>query len=156
VKIPTELHHYLETIRAQGQEVTLVTGVFDILHQEHLKFLEKAKSLGRVVVVGLESDLRVRQIKGEGRPINSAVVRQKNLQETDLPDYVFLLPDQFSTPQDHEDLIAQIRPRYLAVSSHTKHLEKKDAILKRYGGEVRVVHQHNPEISTTILVNAQK
>ncbi|GIK84506.1 MAG: hypothetical protein BroJett025_11280 [Patescibacteria group bacterium] len=135
----------------QGKKV-LVTGVFDVLHEEHRNFLKKAKSLGEYLVVGIESDVRVRQIKGEGRPVNTEQLRKKNVEALAIADEVFILPEQFSKPEDHSTLIQKIRPDYLAVSSHTKHLDKKQAILEQFGGEVVVVHEYNPKISTTKLL----
>lgn len=130
----------------------LVTGVFDVLHEEHLQFLQKAKSLGDFLIVGIESDIRVKQIKGEGRPINSQAVRKKNLEKLRIADEVFILPEQFNKPEDHIALIGKVRPDFLAVSSHTHHLDKKQAILEQFGGKVVVVHEHNPKVSTTKLL----
>ena len=130
----------------------LVTGVFDILHQEHRVFLQKAKALGDYLIVGIESDVRVKKIKGEGRPINSQDTRIKNLQNLAIADEIFILPEQFSKPEDHSALIEKIRPDFLAVSSHTKHLDKKKAILEKFDGKVVIVHDHNPHISTTKLL----
>ena len=58
----------------------LVTGVFDLLHQEHINFLTKAKAVGDILVVGLETDTRVKQLKGFNRPINSTKDRLQNLE----------------------------------------------------------------------------
>jgi cytidyltransferase-like protein len=156
MKITTELEQFLEEKKTAHIPLTLVTGFFDVLHQEHRRFLEKAKQLGGALVVGLESDARARQVKGEGRPIFPQEQRQKNLEEWGIADSIFILPDSFSSPQDHDDLIRIIHPRYLAVSSHTKHLDKKQAILSKYGGEVKIVHEHNPNISTTLLLEKQQ
>ncbi len=134
------------------KNIVLATGVFDILHQEHTNFLKNAKAIGDYLIVGVESDVRVRQMKGEGRPVNSQVVRVKNLLHLNIADEVFVLPEQFSKPEDHKALIQKIKPRYLAVSSHSQHLDKKQAILKEFGGEVVIVHEHNPEISTTKIL----
>ena len=134
------------------KQIVLATGVFDILHQEHSNFLKKAKAIGDYLIVGVESDVRVRHMKGESRPVNSQAVRIKNLEDLQIADEVFLLPEQFSKPEDHIALIKKIKPRFLAVSSHTHHLEKKQAILKQFGGEVVIVHEHNPKISTTKLL----
>lgn len=130
----------------------LVTGVFDVLHQEHIVFLEKAKLLGTYLIVGIESDVRVRQMKGEDRPVFSQEQRKKKLKALGIADEVFILPEQFSRSEDHLALIQKVRPDYLAVSSHTKHLDEKRAILKQCGGEVVIVHAHNPNISTTQLL----
>jgi len=132
--------------------VVLVTGVFDVLHQEHLNFLRKARAAGDLLVVGLESDARVTQIKGLGRPINSATSRVQNLLSSGIPDLVFILPDHFSSPADHQLLISTIKPSILAVSSHTAHLAAKQKILKQFGGTVQVVHQYNPQVSSTTLL----
>lgn len=138
-----------------SKKVILATGVFDILHQEHRNFLEKAKALGGKLVVGIESDVRVQQLKGAGRPINSQEERVKNVVALGLADEVFVLPEQFSKPEHHRALLRKIRPAVLAVSSHSPHLDQKQALLREVGGEVVVVHQHNPSISTSIIIEQQ-
>ena len=130
----------------------LVTGVFDILHAEHIQFLQKAKKIGEYLVIGIESDVRVKKMKGADRPVNSQEKRVENLKKLNLADEVFILPEQFSKPEDHSALIQKIRPQFLAVSSHTKHLDRKRAIVESFGGTVVVVHQHNPKVSTTQLL----
>lgn len=155
-KLPTSLTDLLSAAHAEGRAVVLVTGVFDILHEEHMSFLAKAKQAGDLLVVGLESDQRVRQIKGSGRPVNSETERRQNLWELGIADFVFILPDDFSQPQQHRQLIETIRPAALAVSSHTKHLDKKSRILESVGGKLVVVHDFNPSISTTILMNGME
>jgi D-beta-D-heptose 7-phosphate kinase / D-beta-D-heptose 1-phosphate adenosyltransferase len=136
----------------QSTHRVLVTGVFDVLHQEHLNFLRKAKELGGELIVAIESDVRVRQIKGEGRPVNTQDIRQQNLENLHIANRVFILPENFNNPAAYEALIAEWKPTYLAVSSHSPHLDKKREILAKFGGEVKVVHEHNPTISTTILL----
>ena len=65
---------------------------------------------------------------------------------------VFVLPDSFSQPLERQKFIEQVRPDILAVSSHSSHLEGKRQVLEKCGGQVVVVHQHNPEFSSTILL----
>lgn len=137
------------------QQLVLATGVFDILHQEHITFLQKAKALG-YLIVGLESDERVRKIKGPGRPINTADARMANLEKLAIADEVFILPRQFDAPADHKALLERIQPDILAVSSHTAHIEKKSQLMKELGGRVEIVHQHNPEVSTTQLLKERE
>jgi hypothetical protein len=62
------------------------------------------------------------------------------------------LPEQFSQAADHERLIAQIRPDFMAVSSHTKFLAEKQQILAHFGAKLVVVHEHNPRVSTSRLL----
>ena len=135
--------------------VVLVTGVFDLLHSEHLQFLSKAKAAGDKLVVGIESDVRVKQIKGPNRPINSEPIRLKQIQALKPVDLAFILPEAFTSSIDHERLIQLIKPQTLAVSSHTKHLAKKRAICQKYGTTVQIVHSHNPHTSTTQLIRSQ-
>lgn len=137
-------------------KIVLVTGVFDILHQEHLNFLRKAQGLGDRLVVGLESDVRVRQLKGPDRPINPEAVRVLNLQKLGVADEVFVLPEEFSKPEQHLALLQKIKPAVLAVSESSPHLTEKQKLMAEVGGEVVVVHKHNPEISTTQILAAQK
>jgi D-glycero-beta-D-manno-heptose 1-phosphate adenylyltransferase len=138
--------------KVKSKKKVLVTGVFDILHSEHIKFLQKAEALGDYLIIGIESDQRVKKMKGEGRPINPAHIRQENLKKLKLTDQVFILPEKFDQWQDHLNLIKKIKPDFLAVSSHTAHLDKKEAALEAVGGKVIVVHQHNPAISTSKLL----
>jgi D-beta-D-heptose 7-phosphate kinase / D-beta-D-heptose 1-phosphate adenosyltransferase len=133
----------------------LVTGVFDILHQEHVTFLQKAKQLG-YLVVAIECDERVKKIKGEGRPLNTQTVRQHNVEELGIADEVIILPEQFNNPDDHRRLLNQVKPTILAVSSHTAHLDRKQRLMQEIGGRVEVVHQHNPDISTTKIIDSMK
>lgn len=150
--LSSDLAKKLAAARKNGQKVILVTGVFDILHEEHVAFLRSAKQLGGFLLVGLESDKRVKQLKGPDRPINSELQRLANLQAVSIADAAFVLPEQFSQPSDHEDLIMAIKPTYLAVSEHTAHLDAKAAILAKVGGQVIVVREHNPSVSTTLLL----
>ncbi|OGJ16290.1 MAG: hypothetical protein A2632_00095 [Candidatus Pacebacteria bacterium RIFCSPHIGHO2_01_FULL_46_16] len=132
--------------------VVLVTGVFDCLHQEHIEFLRKAKAAGDMLVVGVECDERVRQLKGEHRPLHSQSLRVKNLRAVHLAHKVFILPSQFSHPDEHRAVLQKIHPDILAVSSHTPHRAQKARLMQEIGGRVVVVHQHNPVVSTTLLL----
>jgi cytidyltransferase-like protein len=143
-----ELLNWLPEHR-DGKTVVLVTGVFDLFHEEHRKFLEKAKGVGNILVVGVESDLRVRQLKGENRPIWNQDKRVSTIEEAGIANAAFVLPEQFSKPVDHERLIESIRPDFLAVSSHTQHQAEKQRIMEQFGGQLVIVHELNPAVSTS-------
>lgn len=147
------LQKYQEKLKGPTLKV-LVTGVFDILHSEHKKLLSAAKKLGGILLVGLETDARVRQLKGPGRPINPLRVRLKNLQQLGIADKVFALPKRFNDLNHFSSLINQIRPDILAASSSTPHLAVKRQIMKRFGGRVVIVLPHNPKTSTTKLLKS--
>ncbi|MDZ7587103.1 MAG: adenylyltransferase/cytidyltransferase family protein [Patescibacteria group bacterium] len=144
------------TTKPEGPSLTektvLATGCFDVLHSEHLKFLKAAKKQGTQLLVGLETDSRVRKLKGSGRPINPLNIRLKNLRQLGIADQVFALPKQFNDLNHFTALINQIKPGVLAVSASTPHLAVKRRIIQRLGGRVIVVLPHNPRISTTKML----
>lgn len=149
------LNKFLEKLEKE-KSLTLVTGVFDILHPEHENFLRAAAELGDYLVVGLESDLRVKALKGDGRPVNNQEKRQVNLEELNVADLVFILPEEFSKREEHQALIEKIKPDFLAVSEHSPFLEVKKEIIESVGGQLKIVLAHNPEISSTSIINSRQ
>jgi len=161
-------------LHADGKIIILATGFFDLLHAEHLNFLKKAKSAGDVLIVAVESDERARITKGEGRPIETQLVRCQHLLDLELPagpglvgpdnlptrpgpnghivDYVISLPSNFDNFEAYDSLMSAIRPQIYAVSSHTSHQKTKNFLVEKYGGHLVVVHDWNPYISTTQII----
>lgn len=91
----------LESYRSTGKKIVSTNGCFDMLHIGHVDFLRQAKSLGDVLIVGLNSDMSVRQIKGNGRPILPENERAAMLSSLRSVDHVVvfdeLLPSHFLT-----------------------------------------------------------
>jgi len=135
--------------------IVLVTGVFDLLHSEHQKFLKKAKSQGDILLVGLETDRRVKKLKGPARPVWKLKKRLKEIAKLPFIDYAFPLPEKFDQPEDHEKLISQLKPNILAVSVNTPNLDAKKKLLEKYNGKLKIVLPHNSKISTTKIINNQ-
>jgi cytidyltransferase-like protein len=153
--LPRTILQLAQDAKEKGRVLVLATGVFDVLHHEHRNFLKAAKAVGDILVVGLETDRRVREIKGVGRPVNSQLARKANLESWGIANAVFILPDDFHLNYRREELIGLLRPKILAASSHTAHLEEKARVMGQVGGEVRIVYQHNPDVSSTKLINKQ-
>ncbi|HKY74244.1 MAG TPA: hypothetical protein VJ246_02965, partial [Patescibacteria group bacterium] len=107
---------------------------------------------GDVLIVAIESDVRVRELKGEGRPIHRQSKRLDAVRSLDCVDVAFVLPDDFKTKDAFRELLHQFQPHIYACSSHSSHLEVKRALMKEIGGEVCIVREHNPNISTTKIV----
>jgi D-beta-D-heptose 7-phosphate kinase/D-beta-D-heptose 1-phosphate adenosyltransferase len=146
-------------LRGEGQKLVLATGFFDLLHKEHINFLQKAKSAGDVLVVAVESDLRALQAKGDGRPIETQSVRCQHildlagkLENWKTGVLVIALPDDFNNFDAYESLMSAIKPNIYAVSEHTTHIKSKTFLVEKYGGSLKVVHTFNPEISTTQII----
>lgn len=152
---PEEIQRWLEVwkqVRAAKEEfrrVVFVSGVFDLFHEEHQRFLEKARAAGNFLVVGIESDTRVREAKGPGRPFDDQQARLNAVLLSGVVDAAAVLPEHFHEPQHHRALIGLLRPDVLAISSHSPHQEAKKAVMAEFGGRLVVVHEHNPAVSTT-------
>lgn len=145
----------LARIRAQipkGKTVVLATGVFDVLHREHRRLVRKAKSQGDILIVGVEPDVRARALKGEGRPLHPQEKRVAAVSALPGVDYAFILPSNLGTKPGREELVRSLRPQIYAVSQSTPFREEKERIMHKFGGEVRVVLEHNPRHSTTQIL----
>ncbi|MBM4403597.1 MAG: D-glycero-beta-D-manno-heptose 1-phosphate adenylyltransferase [Candidatus Cloacimonetes bacterium] len=93
IKTLNELITALEQHRALGRRIVFTNGCFDILHSGHALYLEAAKALGDVLVVGVNSDASIRRLKGESRPIISQDDRLIMLAALGSVDYVTLFED---------------------------------------------------------------
>jgi cytidyltransferase-like protein len=137
-------------LHKENKTLVLATGFFDLLHVEHINFLHKAKAKGDVLIVAVESDERARILKGEGRPVES---QEKRCEKVAVyADYVVALPPDFDHFEAYDSLMAAIQPQIYAVSSHTSHQKTKDFLAEKYGGHLVVVHEFNPAVSTTQLI----
>lgn len=93
---------------ADGGRLVFTNGCFDIIHPGHVDYLERARSMGACLVVGLNSDASVRRLKGESRPVNDQQSRARVLAALQCVDYVVIF-DQ-DTPLE---LIRAVRPDVL-------------------------------------------
>ena len=108
IKNSQEIQYIVKQLQEKGGKIVFTNGCFDILHLGHIKYLEKAKSLGDILIVGLNSDRSIRNIKGEGRPINSQDERAYILASLEVVDYLVIFEED--TPID---LIRLIKPDIL-------------------------------------------
>jgi len=83
-----ELIQIRKKAREQNKKVVFTNGCFDLLHRGHIEYLKKAKRLGDILIVGLNSDSSVRKIKGQGRPIQKQADRAAILDSLYFVDYV--------------------------------------------------------------------
>ena len=95
-------------LKARDKKIVFTNGCFDILHAGHVRYLETAKSYGDVLILGLNSDRSVTELKGEGRPINTQLDRAYILAALEAVDYVIVFNED--TPYD---LIKAIKPHVL-------------------------------------------
>ena len=108
IKSFEDIDRIVKRAKEQGQRVVFTNGCFDILHVGHVKYLQEAKSFGDILIVGLNSDASVRELKGPTRPVNTEDDRAYILAALDAVDYVV----KFSEDTPHE-LIKMIAPDVL-------------------------------------------
>lgn len=97
----------------------LVGGCFDILHYGHVHFLKNARKLGDYLVVILESDIRIKKIKGSLRPIHNQDQRKETLEALSFVNEVIILKDEM-IDKDYEDIIRKINPQIIAITKGAK------------------------------------
>jgi len=135
----------------KNKKIVFTNGCFDILHIGHLKYLEEASLLGDLLIVGLNSDSSVKELKGETRPINNEFERKTFLMALKCVDHVEIFSEQ--TPLE---LIKKIVPQVLVKGgdwSVDKIVGSKEVISN--GGEVKSL-AFLEGYSTTKLINKIK
>lgn len=133
--------------RRDGLKIVFTNGVFDILHRGHVEYLAKARSFGDLLIVGLNSDVSVRRIKGPKRPIQPQADRAAILLALRSVDYVVYFGED--TP---EKLIAAVRPDTLVKGAdYQKHEIVGAKFVQSYGGKVRRVKLRTGRSTTSIL-----
>lgn len=132
IKSIPQMKKILGALKRQGKKIVFTNGCFDILHVGHIRYLTRARKLGDLLVVGLNTDRSVQAIKGEKRPIVSENERAEVLSALEAVDYVVL----FDEP-DPLQLITALKPTLLVKGADWS----KDAIVgrevvERSGGKV--------------------
>jgi rfaE bifunctional protein nucleotidyltransferase chain/domain len=97
-----------DRLRREGKRVVFTNGCFDLLHPGHVRYLTEARSLGDVLIVGLNSDRSVRVLKGEGRPILNEQERSEVIAGLEAVDFVVVFDEE--TPRE---LVAELLPEVL-------------------------------------------
>ena len=134
-------------MKESASVIVFTNGCFDILHKGHLRYLNHARKLGNYLIVGLNSDVSVSNLKGSDRPINSQNFRSKQLLDLDAVDDVIIFNED--TPQN---LINELQPNILVKGGDYKKNEIVGAReVEEKGGEV-VILPLVPGYSTTEII----
>lgn len=149
------------------QTVMIIGGCFDILHPGHLDFITKAKQHSGKLIILLEPDEKIKELKGTGRPIDNYKLRIKNLEKTGLVDKIVLLP-VLTTSEDYEKFIRKTIVSLFHCSIANKKISflfgitaddkniKKNENIERLGKKmnIEVIEVNNvlPEHSTSKLI----
>jgi len=118
--------------------IVLAGGCFDILHIGHVRFLSKAKKMGDYLIILLESDEKVKKLKGKNRPIFTQEIRAEMLSALICVDLVVVLP-MMENDSDYLKLVMKIKPHIIAVTENDLRIEKKKLQAEIVRGEMRVI-----------------
>ncbi|GAA5534252.1 D-glycero-beta-D-manno-heptose 1-phosphate adenylyltransferase [Deinococcus aluminii] len=142
----------VKALREGGRRVVFTNGCFDLLHRGHITYLNQAKALGDVLVVGLNDDASVRRLKGETRPINPTEDRAQVLAALSCVDLI--VPFSEDTPAA---LIEALRPDvYVKGGDYTRETLPEAPLVESLGGEVRLLSYLDDRSTTGIIERVRR
>lgn len=143
-----ELH---EKLKEKGKRIVFTAGAWDMLHVGQCRYLQEARSMGDVLVVGVTNNESIRKVKGKNRPILDEKVRAEMLTHLRCVDFVTILPEPSCQPA-----LGLLKPdTYVTVkedwNENYKESKEYKTVIKN-SGEVIVVDRQSPYISTTKIL----
>ena len=144
-----ELARVREDMGAKGRRLVFTNGCFDLLHAGHVRYLQQARELGDALAVGLNSDRSVRELKGEGRPVNAQDDRAEVLAALGCVDYVVIFDGKRAT-----DVLRAVRPHvYAKGGDYTPESLDADerAALAEGGAEIKILALVPGRSTTSVL-----
>jgi len=144
-----DLAKILKHKQKQGKKIVTTNGCFDLLHVGHVRYLQEAKKLGDILVIGVNSDDSVRKIKGEKRPLIPEDERAEMLAGMECVDYVTIFSELDPIP-----LILALKPDiHVKGGDYTLEQLPERKAVESYGGKC-IVGINIPGRSTTDIINA--
>lgn len=148
IKSKDEIEKVVKKAQERKQRIVFTNGCFDILHLGHVKYLEIAKSFGDILIVGLNADSSVRDLKGPERPINPEYDRAYLLAALEVVDYVVIFSEE--TPHD---LIKMIQPDVLVKGGD---YEGKEVVGTEFAKELKLVDFVDGKSTTRTIERIKK
>ena len=137
----------VDVYRKQGRRILFTNGCFDILHRGHITYLNRAKTLGDVVIVALNDDDGVRRLKGDARPINPLEDRAQVLAALSCVDHI--VPFSGDSPTD---ALRAVRPDvYVKGGDYTYDSLPEASLVEELGGAVRILPYMEDRSTTGII-----
>lgn len=140
-----------EKLKEKGKKVIFTAGAWDMLHVGQARYLQEAKDMGDILVVGVSSNDSIKKVKGPNRPILDEKVRAEMLTYLKSVDFVTIIPETSCQP-----VLGLLKPDiYVTVGEDWNSdykLSKEYKTVIKYGGEVKVVDRQSPYISTTKIL----
>ena len=142
-----ELISIVDTARGDGKRIVFANGCFDVLHVGHVRYLEAARALGDLLIVGVNSDDQARRLKGEGRPVMSQDQRAEIVASLEGVDFVTI----FDEPTV-EELLLTLKPDIHAKGTdYTEDSVPERDVVRSYGGRVAIAGDPKTHSSSEII-----
>jgi len=146
------LRKQLAVWRFKDKKIVFTNGCFDILHLGHIEYLAKARELGGVLIIGLNSDDSVHRIKGPSRPLNDEHARAMILASLSFIDAIVIFEEE--TPLE---LIELVRPDILVKGKDYKEHEiAGHDVVKSYGGKIITIDLVKGYSTSQLIEKARK
>ena len=142
-----ELITLVEAERRFGKRIVFANGCFDVLHVGHVRYLEAARALGDVLIVGINSDEQARRLKGEGRPLVPQDQRAEIISSIEAVDLVTI----FSEPTVTELLLALKPDIHAKGTDYTEESVPERDVVRSYGGRVAIVGDPKDHSSSEMI-----
>ena len=147
IKTVEEVRTLLDGHRERGEKVVFANGCFDLLHVGHVRYLSAARALGDVLVLGLNGNRSVRQLKGTGRPVMSESDRAEVLEALECVDYLVVFDDL-----NVEGLLMALKPDIHAKGTdYTEDTVPEREVVLSYGGSIAITGDPKGRSSRDIL-----
>jgi rfaE bifunctional protein nucleotidyltransferase chain/domain len=137
----------VQEARNSGARIVLANGCFDVVHVGHVRYLAGARALGDILVVGINSDQQVAQLKGPGRPIMPAGERAEIVASLESVTYVTI----FDEPTVEQLLLALKPDIHAKGTDYTEETVPERAVVRSYGGRVAIVGDPKDHSTSAIL-----
>ena len=139
--------NFCDDLRRADKKIVFTNGCFDILHVGHVRYLQAARDLGDVLIVGLNTDASVKKLKGNDRPINNEADRAEVLLALEAVDHVVFFGEQTA-----ETLIEEIKPNiYVKGGDYTLETLPEAKIVQGYGGRVEFIPMVAGKSTTNVI-----
>ena len=133
--------------RKLGRTIVFANGCFDLLHVGHVRYLEAARALGDLLIVGVNSDEQARKLKGEGRPLLGQNQRAEIVAALEAVDFVTI----FDEPTVSELLLALKPDIHAKGTDYTEETVPERDVVRSFGGRVAIVGDPKAHSSSEII-----
>lgn len=143
----SDLITIVEVERSKGKRIVFANGCFDVLHVGHVRYLEAAKALGDLLIVGINSDEQTRRLKGAGRPLMPQGQRAEIISSIEAVDFVTI----FEEPTVEQLLLALKPDIHAKGTDYTEDSVPERDVVRSFGGRVAIVGDPKDHSSSQMI-----